>query len=220
MPLSKFVTLLMHDSDLALKEILSMKLLSFIFFLTISIEVIAMESILSVTSEKYKIVEVTDEMDVNMYREESEAMTYENYREFNRYDLWIDEIKQKLIFTPVFLAPMYEYTRVLSDSDSMLIITSFKSERTELGINQSIPIISALPMSEWGKATYQLTLALETIEFQSFADRKKWTIRDYYKSYIEVYQAKANGKAYYLLEIGEPNRFYNDNGLYFVAPLF
>jgi len=196
-----------------------MKLLCFIFFLSLFTEAFAMQSILSVTPKHYKIVKITEQMKLKMYREESEGMTYENYREFNRYDLWVDELQQTLTFQPVYLGHFYEYTRALSDANAMLSIKSFTSELNEFSINHSIPVISAIPTSEWGKAVYQLKLQLEDLEFVSFADRRKWAIRDYFKSYLEIYQAEVNGKEYYLLEVSEPNRFYDDNGSYFIAPI-
>jgi len=179
-----------------------------------------MENYLKIKSNKYNISFLTEQNKLKTYSEDSEDKNYDNYREFNRYDVWIEDLKQTLTFSPIFLSHPYEHTRLLSKKDSILRIESFEFDSNEYEINHSIPVLSSLPTTEWGKATYHLTLPLEEIIFNSFADKKKWAIRDYYKSYVEVFHSKSKNKEYFLLDIAEPNNYNKDNGLYLITPSY
>jgi len=178
----------------------------------------AMENHLSIKSKKYSVDILTEKNKLRMYSEESNNKNYDNYREFNRYEVWLEKLQETLIFSPIFLSHPYEHTKLLNDKDSILRIESFELDSNEFEINQSIPVLSEIPTTEWGKAQYHLTLPLEEIVFTTFADRKKWTFRNRYKSYVEIFRAKAKGEDYFLVEINEPNNYYKDNGLYLITP--
>ena len=187
-------------------------------FFTLSTKATAMENNLIIKSTKYSVSTLTEKNKLRMYSEESNNKNYDNYREFNRYEVWLENLSLSLIFSPIFLSHPYEHTKLLNDKDSILRIESFEFDSNEFEINQSIPVLSDIPTTEWGKAKYHLTLPLEEIVFTTFADRKKWTLINRYKSYVEIFRAKAKEEDYFLIEINEPNNYFKDNGLYLVTP--
>lgn len=131
--------------------------------------------------------------------------------------------EKSMVFEPYYVPYTAGYSPRWTQNKEVLRILKYKKLHSESTLTPFLGPFSSIPTMHWGVASFTLKLDKdEFIHFDTFAEKKVWSLSPLYKAYAEVFKSPNlelfGNKPLFIVKTYDPNNFLNDKGLFLVYP--